>query len=237
MTVTATPKDDTFGLKSLTLDLMGTGSATALRAATASRWARPTHWWWPPSASTGNGGSGSGTGGNGGDGDGTGTDTGDGAGDEDDEGLQDGLNMDVEYNIKGLVLAAYAEWGANGGGKTFAQWLKASPACCVRLSPTAWTTWPQRLSPRIPTRPRAWQRCCWPAERTQWPEQQERRHHRQGAPALHGYRQRGDLSTWLTTGSGMASGTVEENPCTVHRQPAELDGASVCQLGEQRHVP
>ena len=32
VTVTATPKDDTFGLKSLTLDLMGTGSTTALES-------------------------------------------------------------------------------------------------------------------------------------------------------------------------------------------------------------
>ena len=128
VTVTATPKDSSYALKSLTLDLMSTGTTAdlanpgsfALGAANAKVVAT--------FASAGNGGSGGGTGGNGGDGDGTGTDTGDGAGDEDDEGLQDGLNMDVEYNIKGLVLAAYAEWGANGGGKTFAQWLKASPS-------------------------------------------------------------------------------------------------------------
>ena len=128
VTVTATPKDDTFGLKSLTLDLMGTGSATALESGDSFTLGEANALVVATFASTGNGGSGGGTGGNGGDGDGSGTDTGDGAGDENDEGLQDGLNMDVEYNIKGLVLAAYAEWGANGGGKTFAQWLKASPS-------------------------------------------------------------------------------------------------------------
>ena len=128
VTVTATPKDDTFGLKSLTLDLMGTGSTTALESGDSFTLGEANALVVATFASTGNGGSGGGTGGSGGNGDGSGTDTGDGAGDEDDEGLQDGLNMDVEYNIKGLVLAAYAEWGANGGGKTFAQWLKASPS-------------------------------------------------------------------------------------------------------------
>ena len=44
-----------------------------------------------------------------------------GAGDESDEGLQDVVNMDVEYNVKGLVLSAYTEWGSNGGGKTITQ--------------------------------------------------------------------------------------------------------------------
>ena len=57
----------------------------------------------------------------GGTGDGTGT------GDKDDEGLQDGLNMDVEYDIKGLVLGAYAEWGSNGGNKSFQKWLEENP--------------------------------------------------------------------------------------------------------------
>lgn len=128
VTVTATPKDDTFGLKSLTLDLMGTGSTTALESGDSFTLGEANALVVAAFASTGNGGSGGGNGGSGGNGDGSGTDTGDGAGDEDDEGLQDGLNMDVEYNIKGLVLAAYAEWSANGGGKTFAQWLKASPS-------------------------------------------------------------------------------------------------------------
>ena len=127
VTVTATPKDDTFGLKSLTLDLMGTGSATALESGDSFTLGEANALVVATFASTGNGGSGGGTGGNGGDGDGTGTDTSDGAGDEDDEGLQDGLNMDVEYDVKNLILSAYGAWGAESSGKTFAQWLKASP--------------------------------------------------------------------------------------------------------------
>ena len=117
VTVTATPKDSSYALKSLTLDLMSTGTTAdlanpgsfALGAANAKVVAT--------FASAGSGGSGSGSG------SGSGT----GAGDESDEGLQDGVNMDVEYNVKGLVLSAYTEWGSNGGGKTFSQWLKDSP--------------------------------------------------------------------------------------------------------------
>ena len=127
VTVTATPKDDTFGLKSLTLDLMGTGSTTALESGDSFTLGEANALVVAAFASTGNGGSGDGTGGNGGDGDGTGTDTGDGAGDEDDEGLQDGLNLEVEYDVKNLILSAYGAWGAEGSGKTFTQWLKDSP--------------------------------------------------------------------------------------------------------------
>ena len=127
VSVTATPKDNTFGLKSLTLDLMGTGSTTALESGDSFTLGEANALVVAAFASTGNGGSGDGTGGNGGDGDGTGTDTGDGAGDENDEGLQDGLNLEVEYDVKGLVLAAYGAWGAEGSGKTFTQWLKDSP--------------------------------------------------------------------------------------------------------------
>ena len=127
VTVTATPKDNTFGLKSLTLDLMGTGSTTALESGGSFTLGEANALVVAAFASTGNGGSGDGTGGTGGNGDGTGTDTGDGAGDENDEGLQDGLNLEVEYDVKGLVLAAYGAWGAEGSGKTFTQWLKDSP--------------------------------------------------------------------------------------------------------------
>ena len=127
VTVTATPKDDTFGLKSLTLDLMGTGSATALESGDSFTLGEANALVVATFASAGNGGSGGGTGGNGGDGDGTGTDTGDGAGDENDEGLQDGLNLEVEYDVKNLILSAYGAWGAEGSGKTFTQWLKDSP--------------------------------------------------------------------------------------------------------------
>lgn len=118
VTVTATPKDSSFALKSLTLDLMSTGTTAdlanpgsfALGAANAKVVAT--------FASAGSGG---------GSGSGSGSGSGTGAGDESDEGLQDGVNMDVEYNVKGLVLSAYTEWGSNGGGKTFSQWLKDSP--------------------------------------------------------------------------------------------------------------
>lgn len=127
VTVTATPKDDTFGLKSLTLDLMGTGSTTALESGDRFTLGEANALVVAAFASTGSGGNGGGNGGNGGNGDGTGTDTGDGAGDEDDEGLQDGLNLEVEYDVKGLILSAYGAWGAEGSGKTFAQWLKDSP--------------------------------------------------------------------------------------------------------------
>ena len=118
VTVTATPKDSSFALKSLTLDLMSAnkpsdlrnGGSFALGAANAKVVAT--------FASAGSGG---------GSGSGSGSGSGTGAGDESDEGLQDGANMDVEYNVKGLVLSAYTEWGSNGGGKTFSQWLKDSP--------------------------------------------------------------------------------------------------------------
>lgn len=128
VTVTATPKDNTFGLKSLTLDLMGTGSTTALESSDSFTLGEANALVVAAFASTGNGGNGGdNTGGNGGDGDGTGTDTGDGAGDENDEGLQDGLNLEVEYDVKSLILSAYGAWGAESSGKTFAQWLKDSP--------------------------------------------------------------------------------------------------------------
>ena len=119
VTVTATPKDSSFALKSLTLDLMSTGTTSdlanpgsfTLGAANAKVVAT--------FASVGPGGNGGYY--YGGSGDGTGT------GDKDDEGLQDGLNMDVEYDIKGLVLGAYAEWGSNGGNKSFQKWLEENP--------------------------------------------------------------------------------------------------------------
>ena len=118
VTVTATPKDSSYALKSLTLDLMSTGTTAdlanpgsfALGAANAKVVAT--------FASAGSGG---------GSGSGSGSGSGTGTGDESDEGLQDGVNMDVEYNVKGLVLSAYTEWGSNGGGKTFSRWLKDSP--------------------------------------------------------------------------------------------------------------
>lgn len=120
VTVTATPKDNTFGLKSLTWT--HNGQTDVLPAAGTTNIVMPAesngtiH---AEFASVGPGGNGGYY--YGGSGDGTGT------GDKDDEGLQDGLNMDVEYDIKGLVLGAYAEWGSNGGNKSFQKWLEENP--------------------------------------------------------------------------------------------------------------
>ena len=120
VTIKATPKDNTFGLKSLTwthngqtdtLPTKGTPSIVIPAESNVTIHAE--------FASVGTGGNGGYY--YGGSGDGTGT------GDKDDEGLQDGLNMDVEYDIKGLVLGAYAEWGSNGGNKSFQKWLEENP--------------------------------------------------------------------------------------------------------------
>ena len=120
VTIKATPKDNTFGLKSLTwthngqtdaLPTKGTPNITMPAESNVTIHAE--------FASVGPGGNGGYY--YGGSGDGTGT------GDKDDEGLQDGLNMDVEYDIKGLVLGAYAEWGSNGGNKSFQKWLEENP--------------------------------------------------------------------------------------------------------------
>lgn len=211
VTVTATPKDDTFGLKSLTLDLMGTGSTTALESGDRFTLGEANALVVAAFASTGNGGNGGGTGGNGGDGDGTGTDTGDGAGDEDDEGLQDGLNMDVEYNIKGLVLAAYAEWGANGGGKTFAQWLKASPSVLRAFITNSLDNMAAAAKSKDTDEAKGLAALLLASL-----NEHSGLNSKNGdiiGKALQRYMDTGSeatFSTWLTTGSGMASGTVEE---------------------------
>ena len=120
VTIKATPKDNTFGLKSLTwthngqTDALPTKGIPNIVIPAESNVTIHAEF-----ASVGTGGNGGYY--YGGSGDGTGT------GDKDDEGLQDGLNMDVEYNIKGLVLGAYAEWGANGGNKSFQKWLEENP--------------------------------------------------------------------------------------------------------------
>ena len=211
VTVTATPKDDTFGLKSLTLDLMGTGSTTALESGDCFTLGEANALVVAAFASTGNGGSGGGTGGNGGDGDGTGTDTGDGAGDENDEGLQDGLNMDVEYNIKGLVLAAYAEWGANGGGKAFAQWLKASPSVLRAFITNSLDNMAAAAKSKDTDEAKGLAALLLASL-----NEHSGLNSKNGdiiGKALQRYMDTGSeatFSTWLTTGSGMASGTVEE---------------------------
>lgn len=120
VTIKATPKDNTFGLKSLTwthngqTDVLPTKGTTNIVMPAESNVTIHAEF-----ASVGPGGNGGYY--YGGSGDGTGT------GDKDDEGLQDGLNMDVEYDIKGLVLGAYAEWGSNGGNKSFQKWLEENP--------------------------------------------------------------------------------------------------------------
>ena len=211
VTVTATPKDSSYALKSLTLDLMSTGTTAdlanpgsfALGAANAKLVAT--------FASAGSGGSGGGTGGSGGNGDGSGTDTGDGAGDEDDEGLQDGLNMDVEYNIKGLVLAAYAEWGANGGGKTFAQWLKASPSVLRAFITNSLDNMAAAAKSKDTDEAKGLAALLLASL-----NEHSGLNSKNGdiiGKALQRYMDTGSeatFSTWLTTGSGMASGTVEE---------------------------
>ena len=211
VTVTATPKDSSYALKSLTLDLMSTGTTAdlanpgsfALGAANAKVVATV--------ASAGSGGSGGGTGGSGGNGDGSGTDTGDGAGDEDDEGLQDGLNMDVEYNIKGLVLAAYAEWGANGGGKTFAQWLKASPSVLRAFITNSLDNMAAAAKSKDTDEAKGLAALLLASL-----NEHSGLNSKNGdiiGKALQRYMDTGSeatFSTWLTTGSGMASGTVEE---------------------------
>lgn len=120
VTVTATPMDNTYALKSMTVQLpVGTAAKSISNPATFTM---------PNEGNvlvTATFGSATPSGGGGyyygGSGDGTGT------GDKDDEGLQDGLNMDVEYDIKGFVLGAYAEWGSNGGNKSFQKWLEENP--------------------------------------------------------------------------------------------------------------
>ena len=120
VTIKATPKDNTFGLKSLTWT--HNGQTDVLPAKGTTNIVMPAesngtiHAEFDSVGPGGNGGYYYG-----GSGDGTGT------GDKDDEGLQDGLNMDVEYDIKGLVLGAYAEWGSNGGNKSFQKWLEENP--------------------------------------------------------------------------------------------------------------
>lgn len=211
VTVTATPKDNTFGLKSLTLDLMGTGSATALESGDSFTLGEANALVVATFASTGSGGNGGGNGGSGGNGDGSGTDTGDGAGDEDDEGLQDGLNMDVEYNIKGLVLAAYAEWGANGGGKTFAQWLKASPSVLRAFITNSLDNMAAAAKSKDTDEAKGLAALLLASL-----NEHSGLNSKNGdiiGKALQRYMDTGSeatFSTWLTTGSGMASGTVEE---------------------------
>lgn len=202
VTVTATPKNSSFALKSLTLDLMSTGTTAdlanpgsfALGAANAKVVAT--------FASAGSGG---------GSGSGSGSGSGTGAGDESDEGLQDGVNMDVEYNVKGLVLSAYTEWGSNGGGKTFSQWLKDSPNVLRALIANSLDNMAAAAAAKKTDEASALAQALLASL-----NEHSGVAGKDGdaiSKALQRFMTSGTeatFSTWLTTGSGMASGTVEE---------------------------
>ena len=201
VTVTATPKDSSYALKSLTLDLMSTGTTAdlanpgsfALGAANAKVVAT--------FASAGSGG---------GSGSGSGSGSGTGAGDESDEGLQDGVNMDVEYNVKGLVLSAYTEWGSNGGGKTFSQWLKDSPNVLRALIANSLDNMAAAAAAKKTDEASALAQALLASL-----NEHSGVAGKDGdaiSKALQRFMTSGTeatFSTWLTTGSGMASGTVE----------------------------
>ena len=202
VTVTATPKDSSFALKSLTLDLMGTGTTSdhlanpgsfTLGAANAKVVAT--------FASAGSGG---------GSGSGSGSGSGTGTGDENDEGLQDGMNMDVEYNVKGLVLSAYTEWGSNGGGKTFSQWLKDSPNVLRALIANSLDNMAAAAAAKKTDEASALAQALLASL-----NEHSGVTGKDGdtiSKALQRFMTSGTeatFSTWLTTGSGMASGTVE----------------------------
>lgn len=201
VTVTATPKDSSFALKSLTLDLMSTGTTSdlanpgsfALGAANAKVVAT--------FASAGSGG---------GSGSGSGSGSGTGAGDESDEGLQDGVNMDVEYNVKGLVLSAYTEWGSNGGGKTFSQWLKDSPNVLRALIANSLDNMAAAAAAKKTDEASALAQALLASL-----NEHSGVAGKDGdaiSKALQRFMTSGTeatFSTWLTTGSGMASGTLE----------------------------
>ena len=201
VTVTATPKDSSYALKGLTLDLMSTGTTAdlanpgsfALGAANAKVVAT--------FASAGSGG---------GSGSGSGSGSGTGAGDESDEGLQDGVNMDVEYNVKGLVLSAYTEWGSNGGGKTFSQWLKDSPNVLRALIANSLDNMAAAAAAKKTDEASALAQALLASL-----NEHSGVAGKDGdaiSKALQRFMTSGTeatFSTWLTTGSGMASGTVE----------------------------
>ncbi|MBD9203433.1 MAG: hypothetical protein EGQ29_02445 [Clostridiales bacterium] len=201
VTVTATPKNSSYALKSLTLDLMGTGTTAdlanpgsfTLGAANAKVVAT--------FASAGSGG---------GSGSGSGSGSGTGTGDENDEGLQDGMNMDVEYNVKGLVLSAYTEWGSNGGGKTFSQWLKDSPNVLRALIANSLDNMAAAAAAKKTDEASALAQALLASL-----NEHSGVAGKDGdaiSKALQRFMTSGTeatFSTWLTTGSGMASGTVE----------------------------
>lgn len=203
VTIKATPKDNTFGLKSLTwthngqTDVLPAKGTTNIVMPAESNVTIHAEF-----ASVGPGGNGGYY--YGGSGDGTGT------GDKDDEGLQDGLNMDVEYDIKGLVLGAYAEWGSNGGGKTFSKWLKDSPNVLRALIANSLDNMAAAAAAKKTDEASALAQALLASL-----NEHSGVAGKDGdaiSKALQRFMTSGTeatFSTWLTTGSGMASGTVE----------------------------
>lgn len=124
VTVTATPYDDTYALKSLKLDLMSSGQFVEIESGSSFNLSQANAE--VVAAFTGGGTGGGGGTGSGGEGQGDGNGEGDGSGSEEDTGLQSGSNPDVEYDVKNLVLSAYGAWGAEGSGKAFVQWLQSN---------------------------------------------------------------------------------------------------------------
>ena len=202
VTVTATPKDSSFALKSLTLDLMSANKPSDLRNGGSFTLGAANAKVVATFASAGSGG---------GSGSGSGSGSGTGAGDESDEGLQDGVNMDVEYNVKGLVLSAYTEWGSNGGGKTFSQWLKDSPNVLRAFITNSLDNMAAAAKSKDTDEAKGLAALLLASL-----NEHSGLNSKNGdiiGKALQRYMDTGSeatFSTWLTTGSGMASGTVEE---------------------------
>lgn len=204
VTVTATPMDNTYALKSMTVQLpVGTAAKSISNPATFTM---------PNEGNvlvTATFGSATPSGGGGyyygGSGDGTGT------GDKDDEGLQDGLNMDVEYDIKGLVLGAYAEWGSNGGNKSFQKWLEENPNVVRALLTNSLDNMATAAVGKKTDEAKDLAALLLASlnEHTGV----DGKNGDIIGKALQRYMDTGSeatFSTWLTTGSGMTSGTVEE---------------------------
>lgn len=201
VTVTATPKDSSYALKSLTLDLMSANKPSDLRNGGSFTLGAANAKVVATFASAGSGG---------GSGSGSGSGSGTGAGDESDEGLQDGVNMDVEYNVKGLVLSAYTEWGSNGGGKTFSQWLKDSPNVLRALISNSLDNMAAAAAAKKTDEASALAQALLASL-----NEHSGVAGKDGdaiSKALQRFMTSGTeatFSTWLTTGSGMASGTLE----------------------------
>ena len=203
VTIKATPKDNTFGLKSLTwthngqTDVLPAKGTTNIVMPAESNGTIHAEF-----ASVGPGGNGGYY--YGGSGDGTGT------GDKDDEGLQDGLNMDVEYDIKGLVLGAYAEWGSNGGNKSFQKWLEENPNVVRALLTNSLDNMATAAVGKKTDEAKDLAALLLASlnEHTGV----DGKNGDAISKALQRFMTSGTeatFSTWLTTGSGMASGTVE----------------------------